>query len=62
MTRKDVDEVERKSISNEEATGEKVQREEEIALGELRASYNSNEWGERMRVMRWSVNEAVEGV
>lgn len=44
LTKKDVDELERKSISNEETTGEKVQKEEGIALGELRASYNSNEW------------------
>lgn len=36
-----MDEVESKSISNEEATDEKVQREEGIALGELRASCNS---------------------
>lgn len=46
LTRKDVDEVERKSISNEEATDEKVQREEGIALGELRASCNSRVWWE----------------
>lgn len=55
-------EVERKSISNEEATDEKVQRKNGIALGELRASCNCEEWGERMRATRWSVNEAVEGV
>lgn len=55
-------EVERKSISNEEATDEKVQRKKGIALGELRASCNCEEWGERMRATRWSVNEAVEGV